>query len=116
MDALPKGPPWRCTTIETDGYITTHPVHLIWRDALEVTKHIFGNPIFANDMEFDPYEIFVNEEREYGEWMSSSRAHDIQVYSILFMFEILILTMYSRTSFRGVLPLCLLFLHQTKLP
>ncbi|KAG2124547.1 hypothetical protein BD769DRAFT_1628761 [Suillus cothurnatus] len=58
MDALPKGPRWRCTTIETDGYVTAHPVHLIWRDALEVTKHIFGNPIFANDMEFDPYEIF----------------------------------------------------------
>ncbi|KAG1851380.1 hypothetical protein F4604DRAFT_1883577 [Suillus subluteus] len=54
------------------------PVHLIWRDALEVTRHIFGNPAFANDMEFNPYEIFDNGEREYGEWMSSSRAHDIQ--------------------------------------
>lgn len=79
MDALPKGPPWRCTTIKTEGYVTTHPVHLIWRDALEVTKHIFGNPVFANDMEFDPYEVIVNGEREYGEWMSSLCAHDIQV-------------------------------------
>ncbi|KAG1720320.1 hypothetical protein EDD22DRAFT_962866 [Suillus occidentalis] len=78
MDALPKGPKWRCTTIHTEGYITTHPVHLIWRNALEVTRHIFGNPVFANDMEFDPYEIKVNGEREYGEWMSCSRAHDIQ--------------------------------------
>ncbi|KAG1828797.1 hypothetical protein EV424DRAFT_1470990 [Suillus variegatus] len=78
MDALPKGPQWHCTTIKTDGYVTMHPVHLIWRDTLEVMKHIFGNPIFANDMEFDPYEIFVDREREYGEWMSSSRAHDIQ--------------------------------------
>ncbi|KAG2335684.1 hypothetical protein BDR05DRAFT_978916 [Suillus weaverae] len=57
MDALPKGPKWHCTTIQTEGYITTHPVHLIWRDALEVTRHIFGNPVFTNDMEFDPYEI-----------------------------------------------------------
>ncbi|KAG0701882.1 hypothetical protein DFH29DRAFT_982526 [Suillus ampliporus] len=57
MDALPKGPKWRCMTIHTEGYITTHPVHLIWRNALEVTWHIFGNPVFANDMEFDPYEI-----------------------------------------------------------
>ncbi|KAG2335850.1 hypothetical protein BDR05DRAFT_1006394 [Suillus weaverae] len=78
MDALPKGPPWRCTTIETEGYVTAHPVHLIWCDALEVTKHIFGNPVFANDMEFDPYEVIVNGEREYGEWMSSLCAHDIQ--------------------------------------
>lgn len=79
MDALPKGPKWRCTTIHTEGYITAHPVHLIWCNALEVTRHIFGNPVFANDMEFDPYEIKVNGEREYGEWMSCSRAHDIQV-------------------------------------
>ncbi|KAG1842345.1 hypothetical protein F4604DRAFT_1689986 [Suillus subluteus] len=65
MDALPKGPKWRCTTIQTEGYITTHPVHLIWRDALEVTQHIFGNPVFTNDMEFDPYEIYDNGEREF---------------------------------------------------
>ncbi|KAG2115294.1 uncharacterized protein F5147DRAFT_743744 [Suillus discolor] len=78
MDALPKGPKWRCTTIHTEGYITTHPVHLIWRDALEVTWHIFGNPVFANDMEFDPYKIQVNGEREYSEWMSCSQAHGIQ--------------------------------------
>ncbi|KAG2365902.1 hypothetical protein BDR07DRAFT_1480793 [Suillus spraguei] len=70
MDALPKGPKWHCTTIHTDSYITTHPVNLIWHDALEVMQHIFGNAVFANDMEFDPYEIQVNREREYGEWMS----------------------------------------------
>lgn len=79
MDTLPRGPPWCCTTIETKGYVTAHPVHLIWRDALEVTKHIFGNPVFANDMEFDLYEVIVNGEWEYGEWMSSLHAHDIQV-------------------------------------
>ncbi|KAG2118340.1 hypothetical protein BD769DRAFT_1362448 [Suillus cothurnatus] len=78
MDALPKGPKWRCTMIQTEGYITTHPVHLIWHDALEVTQHIFGNPAFANDMEFNPYEIYDNGEQEYSEWMSSSCAHDIQ--------------------------------------
>ncbi|KAG1874853.1 hypothetical protein F4604DRAFT_1880763 [Suillus subluteus] len=48
--------------------LPAHPVHLIWHDTLEVTRHIFGNPAFANDMEFD----------SYGEWMSCSRAHDIQ--------------------------------------
>ncbi|KAG2355692.1 hypothetical protein BDR07DRAFT_1453684 [Suillus spraguei] len=78
IDALPRGPKWRCMTIKTEGYITTHPVQLIWRDALEVMQHISGNPVFANDMEFDPYEIHVNGEREYGEWMSSQRTHDIQ--------------------------------------
>ncbi|KAG1815920.1 uncharacterized protein BJ212DRAFT_1480986 [Suillus subaureus] len=62
MDALPKGPKWRCTTIHTEGYITAHPVHLIWHDTLEVMHHIFSNPGFTNDMEFDPYEIKVNRE------------------------------------------------------
>ncbi|KAG1888464.1 uncharacterized protein F5891DRAFT_1131991 [Suillus fuscotomentosus] len=84
MDALPKGPQWCCTTIETDGYVTMHLVHLIWCDTLEVMKHIFGNLIFANDMEFDPYEIFIDGEREYSEWMSSSHAHDIQACIIFY--------------------------------
>ncbi|KAG0701707.1 hypothetical protein DFH29DRAFT_982633 [Suillus ampliporus] len=78
MEALPVTPKWKCTPIETDGYTTTHPVNLIWRDALEVTHHIFGNPIFANHMEYDPYEIQDNGEREYGEWMSCEHAFEIQ--------------------------------------
>lgn len=87
IDALPKGPKWRCTTIQIEGYITTHPVHLIWRDSLEVVRDIFGNPVFANDMEFDPYEIYVNGEPEYGEWMSSPRAHAIQVRNFFFCLQ-----------------------------
>ncbi|KAG1876683.1 hypothetical protein DFJ58DRAFT_909883 [Suillus subalutaceus] len=78
MDALPVAPRWKCTPIHTDGYTTTHPVDLIWRDALEVVHHIFGNPIFANHMEYDPYEIKDNGEREYGEWMSCEQASEIQ--------------------------------------
>ncbi|KAG1802059.1 uncharacterized protein HD556DRAFT_1493884 [Suillus plorans] len=78
MDTLPKVPQWRCTPMHTDGYATTHPVNLIWRDALEVVHHIFGNPIFANHMEYDPYEINDDGEREYGEWMSCEHAFEIQ--------------------------------------
>ncbi|KAG1779278.1 hypothetical protein EV702DRAFT_1178461 [Suillus placidus] len=78
MDALPKVPQWQCMPMHTDGYATTHPVNLIWRDALEVVHHIFGNPIFANHMEYDPYEINDGGEHEYGEWMSSEHAFEIQ--------------------------------------
>ncbi|KAG2040820.1 hypothetical protein BDR03DRAFT_1007982 [Suillus americanus] len=60
MDALPVTPRWKCTPIHIDGYTTTHPVNLIWQDALEVVHHIFGNPIFANHMEYNPYEINDN--------------------------------------------------------
>jgi hypothetical protein len=78
MEALPVTPRWQYTTINTEGYTTTHPVKLIWRDALEVVHHIFGNPIFASHMEYDPYEINDDGEREYGEWMSSNHAFKIQ--------------------------------------
>ncbi|KAG1762042.1 hypothetical protein EDD22DRAFT_979942 [Suillus occidentalis] len=78
MDALPVALRWKCMPIHTDGYTTTHPVDLIWRDALEVMHHIFGNPIFANHMEYNPYEIKDNGECEYGEWMSCEQASEIQ--------------------------------------
>jgi hypothetical protein len=81
MEALPVTPKWKCTPIETDGYTTTHPVNLIWRDALEVTHHIFGNLIFASHMEYDPYKIRDNSECEYGEWMSCEHAFEIQAGS-----------------------------------
>jgi len=77
--------------IQTEGYITTHPVHLIWHDALEMTQHIFGNPAFANDMEFDLYEIYDNGEQEYSEWMSSSCAHDIQVCLFLLYYNLILI-------------------------
>ncbi|KAG2035208.1 hypothetical protein BDR03DRAFT_934965 [Suillus americanus] len=78
MDALLVTPRWKCTPIHTDGYTTTHPMNLIWRDALEVVHHIFGNPIFANHMEYNPYKINDNGEHEYGEWMSCEQASEIQ--------------------------------------
>ncbi|KAG1804402.1 uncharacterized protein BJ212DRAFT_1449761 [Suillus subaureus] len=78
MEALPVTPKWKCTPIETDGYTTTHPMNLIWRDALEGTHHIFSNPIFTHHMKYDPYEIQDNGERKYGEWMSCEHAFEIQ--------------------------------------
>jgi len=79
MDAIPKGPAWHCTRIVAKGYVTKEPVYLFWHDALEVTREIFGDPVFARHMEYDPYEIFEGGEREYGEWMSGDEAHRIQV-------------------------------------
>ncbi|KAG1740221.1 uncharacterized protein EDB91DRAFT_1237383 [Suillus paluster] len=79
MDTLLVTPRWRCMPIHTNGYTTTHPINLIWRDALEVVHNIFGNPIFANHMEYDPYEINDSGERKYGEWMSCEHVSEIQV-------------------------------------
>ena len=45
----------------------------------EVVEDILSNPIFANHMTFDPYKVFRNNQREYGEFFSGERAHEIQV-------------------------------------
>jgi len=65
--------------INTQGYVTKEPVYLFWHDALEVMWEIFGDPVFAQHMEYDPYQIFEGTEREYGEWMSGDEAYRIQV-------------------------------------
>jgi hypothetical protein len=46
VDSLPKCPRWRCTKIKMEGYVTVHPVFLLWRDGWEVTQVVFGNPVF----------------------------------------------------------------------
>jgi len=80
MDSLPQGPQWCCTKIELDKYVTVHPVYLLWRDASDVTRMIFSNPIFHQHMSLDPHEVYTgHDEREYGEWMSSKEAFRIQV-------------------------------------
>lgn len=79
VDALPSGPSWQCTTMELPGVTTAHPMRLVWRDAREVVEDILSNPIFANHMTFDPYKVFRNNQREYGEFFSGERAHEIQV-------------------------------------
>ena len=79
MDTIPRGPNWRCTVIHIEGYPTRDPIQLYWHDALEVVRELFGNPIFSQHMEYDPYIILDGQEREYSEWMSSDEAHRIQV-------------------------------------
>ena len=80
MDRLPGGPAWQCDMLEVDGFTTTRPIHLIWRDAREVVKDVLTNPVFANHMTFDPYVVIWNGEREYSEFFTSNRMHQIQVY------------------------------------
>ncbi|KAI6143658.1 hypothetical protein BKA82DRAFT_28542, partial [Pisolithus tinctorius] len=64
--------------LEVEGYKTTDSIQLIWRDAEEVARSLFGNPIFGADMMFDPILITNALGREYGEWFSAREAHRIQ--------------------------------------
>ncbi|KAG1759043.1 hypothetical protein EDD22DRAFT_981216 [Suillus occidentalis] len=80
MDSLPCFTEWKVSKIEFLGYKTVYPVELIWRDALEVVKQLFSDPIFANHMTYAPHIVKVGNQREYGDYMSADMAWKIQDY------------------------------------
>lgn len=82
IDALPSFVPWKVSTMEFTGYKTTYPLQLIWRDALEVVKQLFSDPVFANHITFQPHVVNTGGQREYGDYMSADMAWKIQVNSI----------------------------------
>lgn len=79
MESLPQGPPWHSTEIRLKGYDSIQPIHLFWRDGLEVIKRTFSNPIFSKDMIYDPYAVMSEEGREFGDFFSSKYAWVLQV-------------------------------------
>ncbi|KAG2357121.1 hypothetical protein BDR07DRAFT_1453197 [Suillus spraguei] len=78
IDALPSFVPWKVSNIEFMGYKTTYPMQLIWRDALEVVKQLFSDPVFANHITFQPHVVNTGGQREYGDYMSTDMAWKIQ--------------------------------------
>ncbi|KAG2122975.1 hypothetical protein BD769DRAFT_1359974 [Suillus cothurnatus] len=78
MDSLPCFTEWKVSKMEFSGYRTTHPIELIWRDALEVVKQLFSDPAFANHMTYTPHVINIGNQREYGDYMSADMAWKIQ--------------------------------------
>ncbi|KAG1718386.1 hypothetical protein EDD22DRAFT_983580 [Suillus occidentalis] len=78
IDALPSFVSWKVSNIEFTGYKTTYPVQFIWRDALEVVKQLFSDPVFANHITFQPHVVNTGGQREYGDYMSADIAWKIQ--------------------------------------
>ncbi|KAG1796197.1 uncharacterized protein BJ212DRAFT_1206414, partial [Suillus subaureus] len=54
VDTLPCFAEWKVSCLEFTGYKTTHPIQLIWCNALEVVKQLFSDPVFANHITFQP--------------------------------------------------------------
>ncbi|KAG2347324.1 hypothetical protein BDR05DRAFT_1040781 [Suillus weaverae] len=82
MQQLPRrGPKWQCTKLRLKGYESEQPIHLIWRDGLEVTKQLFANPVYAKHMCYDPHYIYQGQEHQIGEFWTSDDAWEIQVSS-----------------------------------
>ncbi|KAG2043528.1 hypothetical protein BDR03DRAFT_851704, partial [Suillus americanus] len=79
VNALPSFVPWKVSNMEFTGYKMTYPVQLIWRDALEVIKQLFSDPVFANHITFQPHVVNTRGQREYGDYMSADMAWKIQV-------------------------------------
>lgn len=53
---------------------------LYWRNGLEVVKHLYSNPIFANSFQMTPYRAYDETgQRIYGEFMSGDVAWNKQV-------------------------------------
>lgn len=76
IEQLPPVPEWHHQDLTIPGYQTKDPMTLFWRDGLEVVKHLFANPVFANCMEFDAYKLLDNDTglRVFGEFMSAEYA------------------------------------------
>ena len=70
------------------SYKTKFPLILYWRDRLEVIKHLFSNPVFAQSIDLVPYREYeqtpLGQQRVYGEFMSADLAWNIQVRSDYF--------------------------------
>ena len=65
---------------------------LYFRDALDCFKHLFGNPLFSDYMDFVPQREYADREKNeclYNEIMTGDRAWTLQV-SILTAMKMLI--------------------------
>ncbi|KAG1836104.1 hypothetical protein F4604DRAFT_1943642 [Suillus subluteus] len=79
LDLLPgRGPKWQCTEFRLKDYESEQPIYLIWRDALEVAKQLFANPVYANHMCYDPHKVYNRTEREIGEFWTTDEAWTLQ--------------------------------------
>lgn len=80
---LPGAPEWKSKAVSLTGNATKAPTFLFYRDALECVEYLFGNPIFANGIDFCPARLYHDSEqtiRMYTEWMTGNAAWEMQVY------------------------------------
>ena len=55
---------------------------LFYRDALDCVEYLFGNPLFADKLDFCPVRLYRNAEltiRMYTKWMTGDSAWEMQV-------------------------------------
>ena len=79
---LPTTVPWKKIEVKVCGGITSEPLMLYFRDALECFKYLFGNPLFSDYMDFVPRREYADREKNerlYNGIMTGDRAWTLQV-------------------------------------
>jgi hypothetical protein len=82
VELLPKVPDWKVKKITISGYATRDPMFLFYRDALDCVEYLFGNPLFAGNMDFCPIRFYQDTEktiRIFTEWFTGNAAWEMQV-------------------------------------
>ncbi len=82
---LPKPPLWKCREITVEGGTTRTPIKFFFRDGLECFCFLFGNPVFFENLEIEPYMIFEDDFQEnqvFSEPNSGKYTWKVQVRGI----------------------------------
>jgi hypothetical protein len=77
---MPSGPQWSSQNITVEGYRTTEPIILYYRDSAECVEYLLNNPLFENNMNFIPVKHYTaNGKRVVREPISAQQAWETQV-------------------------------------
>ena len=86
---LPSVPEWKFKKVALTGYATKEPINLFYCDALECVEYLFGNPMFADRVDFCPVQLYRDTERlihVYNEWITGNAAWEMQVRALFSLF------------------------------
>ncbi|KAF7303354.1 RPN1-RPN2-N domain-containing protein [Mycena indigotica] len=78
IELLPTGPRWHSRTISYPGFPTKKPIVLFYRNSLECIQLLLRNPLFKNNIDFVPTQLFQSGERIHKEWINSDSAWKMQ--------------------------------------
>lgn len=82
IELLPSPPRWQQEEVKVDGGDTSEPITLYYRDGLECFRFLFGNPLFADQIDYAPRRVYSDDSRRehlYNELMTADRAWHLQV-------------------------------------
>lgn len=89
IDALPRGPEWKCEIKELIGdrldekkKPITEDVEIWHRDPVECIKELIGNPAFRETLRYAPERVYEDEKgesRQYNEMWTCDWWWDLQV-------------------------------------